>query len=201
MATITSGTPVALVEVYEERLAFPPPAGGALYVAVHEGALRAGERNRLTQVVGLDGGRVTWLGALDERMLAEREGAPERDVRTLVAWLLGRGAFGQVIWPGDLARRPGDDLLTVYQKDRPWLVVGALDDGSPVAAPLNEASNPLWFTPVIEARDQLVPNAKRVQVELAHLWSFPEGSEVSGGVNSAAREAVTEALRAYFGMA
>jgi hypothetical protein len=201
MATIPSGTPVFLLSDYETSLAFPPPAEGSLFVAVHEGALRVGARNPLTQIAALEGGTVTWMGALDERMLIERDGPREVDVGTLVAWVLGRGRFGEVIWPGDLVCPPGERLFTVYQKSRPWIIVGGLDDGSPVAAPLNDATNPLWFTPVIEAHDQIVPNAKRVQVELAHLWSFPANAATYGSVNQTARETIVAALRAYFGAA
>lgn len=200
MATIAPGTPVSLLPGVAEALTFPPPAEATLIVAVHDGALRAGDRNLLTQVIGLEGDSITWAGALDERLLEPADGSPIHEARTMLAWCLGRGAMWNIIWPGDLARRPGErELYTVYRDSRPWVILGALDDGSPLAAPLNDATNPMWFTPVIEARDILAPTTKRGQLELAHLWSFPAIGEVAGTISGGARPAVEEALRGYFG--
>lgn len=196
---LASGTAVSLLPVYRDALAFPPPDDVPLYIAVHPGALRAGERNRLTQVVAAGARGITWVGALDERMLEPGDAPPMRDARALLSWYLGRGSTWNVIWPGDLSRRPGEDLFTVYRTSRPWVILGELDDGSPLAAPLNDATNPTWFTPVIEANDILLPNAKRCQLELAHLWSFPPGLQVSGSISRGTRRAVNEALRGYFG--
>ncbi len=200
MATIAPGTAVTLSAPYTGALAVPPPPNASLHIAVHEGALRAGARNLLTQVVAIEGGGITWAGALDERMLEVVDAAPVPDARLLLSWCLGRGSMWNIIWPGDLARRPGEqDLYTVYRVSRPWVVLGALDDDSPLAAPLNDATNPVWFTPVIEAHDILMPNAKRCQLELAHLWSFPVMGQVDGTISAGARPAITDALRTYFG--
>jgi len=201
MATIPAGAHVSLREEYHAALAFPPPADDHLYVAVHHGALNAGSANRLTQVISIGDREVTWVGALDERMLVVGDRSPDPDARMLLTWLLGRGRFGEIIWPGDLVvvgTHPQVDLYTVYQKSRPWVVVGALDDGTPIAAPLNDATNPLWFTPIIEEADILMPGPKRAQLELAHLWSFPSDPEARGRVSDHAAAQISGAIAAYF---
>jgi hypothetical protein len=198
MATIPAGTPVALLDEYEDALAFPPPPEAVLYIAAHDGALRAGVRNLLTQLVAVEGHAIAWVGALDERMLTVLDDPPLPEARLMLSWYLDRGAMWNIIWPGELARRPGEELYTVYRVSRPWVILGELEDGSPLAAPLNDATHPTWFTPVIEAHDILLPNAKRCQLELAHLWSFPPGDPVAGSISRGARLAITEALRTYF---
>jgi hypothetical protein len=84
MATIAPGTEVVLRAGEAAKLRFPPPESVRLYVAVHEGALKAGEGNRLTQVVGCVEDELHWVGALgDGGAVSGRAAgrAPERCAR------------------------------------------------------------------------------------------------------------------------
>ena len=85
MATIPPGSRVAIQAKDADRLISPPPQTAGLWVVVHPHALRAGSRNRLTMVIGLDGAeQIVWVGALDEQMLGalpERKPGLRRQLR------------------------------------------------------------------------------------------------------------------------
>ncbi|MFP4624789.1 MAG: hypothetical protein ACLFRX_11460 [Gemmatimonadota bacterium] len=200
MAQLPPGRLVLLDDAALGKLRFPPPTGEVV-VAVHEGALKA-PQNRLTLAAWLDdAGQVGWVGAIDERMVVGQLGRTASP-RPAIARRLFRGRRDwSLVWPGHLVR-PGvpTPLYTLYDDDRPWLVVGELASGAPLAAPLNDArGNPKWYAPRIGREELEGAGAKDGQLEMAHLWSLPEGLPAVGGVAEAARPALRETVSAYYG--
>jgi len=199
MATIPPGTEVTLRAGESAKLRFPPPESVRLYVAVHEGALKIGEGNRLTQVVGCVEDELHWVGALDERMLDLGPGSSFPWARSLITdGLFGEDDPWDIVWPGLLTtggvRRP---YYTIYDGDRPWVTLGRCPEGL-LAAPLNDArGNPKWWTPRIDAADLEFVEGKAAQVELAHLWTIGEMHMRTGRVADRARAEVEARLRAY----
>jgi hypothetical protein len=200
MATLPPGTSVDLTEYAGEMLRFPPPDGD-LVVVVHPAALRA-TWDRHTQVAQLGDGGLTWLGALGEDMLITLDEPDDPDARAACARCFLRGSrLWEVVRPGallvpDAPRAPS----TIYggSDRRPWIVVGETDTGDLIAAPLNDASNPKWWTPVVPRAALSFPgNVKDAQVELAHLWSLPAATAVVGEVTAIGRGTVERAVLAY----
>lgn len=199
MATLPPGTEVSIRTNALRRLNFPPPKGSVLVVAVHEGALRA-PGSPHTQLIGLRHGDVIWAGALGEHLLTvESEGGG--DPRQLLGDAMGTGPrLWDVVWPLELvADSRRGHLSTVYQGERPWVVIGLVSGGDLLAAPLNEAANPKRFTPILGREDVLMPgSSKESQLELAHVWSLPQSLGAVGSVAPEARGRILEALRSYF---
>jgi hypothetical protein len=197
MPLLRPGTQVSIPPALLRRLAFPPPEGAALLVAVHPAALLS-PRSPHTQLAGFVYGELAWAGAMGEAILdvlSEDGGDP----RQLLAEAVGTGArLWDVVWPGELV--PGGGALsTIYQGERPWVVVGETSQGDVLAAPLNEGGNPKWYTPLLAREEVLMEgSSKDAQLELAHLWSFPESMAAVGTVLSGARPRILEALKAYF---
>jgi len=193
------GTEVVLRAGESTKLRFPPPEGVRLYVAVHEGALKVGAGNRLTQLVGCVEDELHWVGALDERMLDRGSGASFPGVRSLIAGaLFGEDEPWDILWPGLLTmegvRRP---YYTVYDGDRPWVTLGRCPEGV-LAAPLNDArGNPKWWTPRIDAADLEFVEGKSAQLELAHLWTIPDLHMRTGRIRDRVRVEVEGRLRDY----
>ena len=123
-----------------------------------------------------------------------------RDPRSALGrQMLGGLHLWEVFRPGLLtASGVSVPLLTVYNGERPWVVVGELTTGDVLAAPLNDAAgNPKWFSPIIEAGDLMFPGSKVSQLELAHVWSF--GAHVPIGiVSDHGRASVAGGIRSYF---
>ena len=200
MATLPAGTVVDLTEHAAAVLRFPPP-DGELVIVVHPAALRA-RWDRHTQVAQRTDGGLTWLGALGEEMLVTLDIAPDADARAACAARYLRGSrLWQVVRPGalllpDAPREPS----TIYAGSdrRPWVVIGETDDGDPIAAPLNDATNPKWWTPVVpHAALSFAGNVKDAQLELAHAWSLPAEVAAVGEVTELGRGAIERAILAY----
>ena len=199
MASIPAGTPVRFRAGELARLRFPPPCAEVV-IAVHPNALRA-PQNSLTLAACADGaGCLQWVGAVDERMLlpSGERGASLR--AAILERLLIGGRSWQVVRPGLLtASGVGDPYLTLYAGERPWVVLGELEDGQLLAAPLNGVlGNPKWFAPQVAARHLLFPGARPAQLELAHLWSLPATLPRSGVVHGDARADLGWAVFEYY---
>ena len=202
LATLPPGTAVDLNEYADEILRFTPPDGD-LVIVVNPAALRASWDTH-TQVAQFDAGALTWLGALGEDMLITLDAPPDPGARRACAerFLTGDRLW-QVVRPGalllpDAPRSPS----TVYAGSdrRPWVVVGESDVGEPIAAPLNDASNPKWWTPVVARSALSFPgNLKDAQLELAHVWSLPADVITVGEVTPLGRSAIERAIREYVG--
>ena len=199
MPTLPPGTEVSIRPDGRRRLSFPPPGGSVLLVAVHDAALRA-PGSPHTQLIGLRHGDLIWAGALSEHLLTVRsEGGG--DPRQLLGEAVGAGSrLWDLVWPGELLADPqGGPLSTIYQGERPWVVIGVVPGGDLLAAPLNEAANPKWFTPLLAREEVRMPgSSKESQLELAHVWSFPQSLGAVGTVAPEARTRVLGALRSYF---
>jgi hypothetical protein len=200
VATLQPGTAVDLTEYASEVLRFPPPDGD-LVVVVHPAALRA-TWDAHTQVAQVEAGELTWLGALGEDMLVTLDVPGEPGARAALARALLRGdRLWEVVRPGsllvpDAPRAPS----TIYggSDRRPWIVLGEAATGDLIAAPLNDASNPKWWTPVVPRTALSFPgNVKDSQVELAHAWSLPATIGAIGEVTAMGRVAVERAVLAY----
>jgi hypothetical protein len=200
MATLPPGTAVDLTEYASEVLRFLPPDGD-LVVVVHPAALRA-SWDAHTQVAQLGDDGIAWLGALSEDMLVTLAEPGDPDARAALARCFLRGRrLWEVVRPGallvpDAPRAPS----SIYggSDRRPWIVVGATDSDDPIAAPLNDATNPKWWTPVVARAALSFPgNVKDAQVELAHTWSLPPTVSAIGEVTAIGRSAVERAVLAY----
>lgn len=200
MATLAPGTIVDLTEAAAEALRFPPPDGD-LVIVVHPSALRA-RFDAHTQVALVGDGGLAWLGAFGEDMLVtlDEEGDPGARAACAACYLRGERLWqivrpGALVWP-DAPRAPS----TIYggSDRRPWLVLGETDAGDLLAAPLNDAGNPKWWTPVVPHAAVSFPgNVKDSQVELAHVWSLPASLARVGEVTPLGRAAVERAVRVY----
>ena len=199
MPTLPPGTVVSIRPEASRRLNFPPPEGSVLLVGVHDAALKAPESPH-TQLLGFQYGELVWAGALSETLLelASEDGG---DPRQLLGEAIGSGSrLWDVVWPGELmSGREHRFQSTAYQGERPWVVVGETTSGDLLAAPLNEAGNPKWYTPLLSQEEVLMPgSSKDAQLELAHLWSLPASLPSIGSVSATARPRVLEALKTYF---
>ena len=199
MPTLPPGTEVSIRPDALRRLAFPPPEGAVLLVGIHPAALKAPESPH-TQLLGFRFGELAWAGALSEAFLeVSSEGGG--DPRQLLGEAMGTGhRLWEVVWPGELQAGQERGLpSTAYQGERPWVVVGEIASGDLLAAPLNEAGNPKWYTPLVAREEVLMPgSSKDAQLELAHLWSLPASLPSVGSVSPGGQARVMEALKRYF---
>ena|GEM_PF-880149 len=200
LATLPPGTIVDLTEHAAEVLRFLPPDGD-LVVVVHPSALRA-TWSAHTQVAQLGEDGLAWMGALGEEMLVSLDAPPDPGARAACASCFLRGArLWEIVRPGALlAEGAAREVSTVYAGSdrRPWIVIGEADTGDLLAAPLNDATNPKWWTPVVpRAALSFSGNVKDSQVELAHAWSLPASVVSVGVVAPAGRGAVERAVRTY----
>jgi len=200
LATLPPGTIVDLTEHAAEVLRFLPPDGD-LVVVVHPSALRAAWSAH-TQVAQLNEDGLAWLGALGEDMLVTLDVPPDDAARSVCAACFLRGArLWEIVRPGALLVEGAPTApSTVYagSERRPWIVIGEADTGDLLAAPLNDAGNPKWWTPVVPRTALSFPgNVKDSQVELAHVWSVPASVPSVGAVAPAGRGAVERAVRTY----
>jgi len=199
MPTLPPGFEVTIRPEAIQQLTYPPPEGSVLLVGVHDAALKAPESPH-TQLLGFQYGELVWAGALSEsllRVVSEEGGDP----RQLLGEAIGVGPrLWDVVWPGELMSGPHlGGHTTIYQGERPWVVIGETTTGDLLAAPLNEAGNPKWFTPLVDREEVLMSgSSKDAQLELAHLWSLPASLPAVGSVSSSGQDRVREALRIYF---
>jgi len=203
VATLPPGTIVDLSEHASDVLRFVPPDGD-LVIVVHPAALRA-PWDAHTQVAQVQGGWLTWLGALGEELLVTLgDVPPDVGARAACASCMLRGErLWEILRPGALVL-PGAprEASSVYAGSdrRPWVVIGETDLGDPIAAPLNEASNPKWWTPIVPRSALAFPGSvKDAQLELAHTWSLPAELTPIGRVTDAAQGEIERAVRAYLG--
>ena len=199
MPTLPPGTEVSIRPEVLRRLTFPPPEGSVLLVGVHDAALNAPESPH-TQLLGFRLGELVWAGALSETLL-QVESEDAGDPRQLLGEAIGIGRrLWDVVWPSELMSGRDSRLLsTAYQGERPWVVIGETTSGDLLAAPLNEAGNPKWYTPVLAREEVLMHgSSKDAQLELAHLWSLPAALPSVGSVSPAGQARVGEALKIYF---
>jgi hypothetical protein len=200
MAALPPRTRVKFRDGEAPRLRFRPAGDDALVVCVHPGALKA-PHNRLSLVLGTGSSAVSWVGAVDETML-EAVGEIKTDPRVLVRdRLLEGGRLWEVVRPGLLtAASVAPPLGTIYDGDRPWVVLGELENGRVLAAPLNDASgNPKWWAPQVAATALEFVGSKDSQIELAHLWSFDAHAlRVSGVVAETVRAPLGEDVLSYY---
>ena len=170
-------------------------------IVVHPAALRA-RWDAHTQVAQFVRDELTWVGALDEGMLVTLDAPSDPGARPALARRFLRGErLWQLVRPGAL-QRPGAPRApsTVYagSERRPWIVIGETDLGDPIAAPLNDPSNPKWWTPIVpRAALAFAGTSKDAQLELAHAWSLPADVEAIGEVTALGRAAIERALRDY----
>ncbi|MBT8395447.1 MAG: hypothetical protein KJN92_00715 [Gemmatimonadetes bacterium] len=199
MPILLPGTEVSIRPEAFRRLRFRPPEDAVLLIAVHDAGLLA-RHSPHTQLLGFSEGDLAFAAALSEDLLTvESEGGG--DPRILLGEAIGVGPrVWDVIWPGELVIDPErGPLATTYQGERPWVVIGTTTDGEPLAAPLNEAGNPKWYTPLLAREEVLMSgSSKDAQLELAHLWSFPGSTPAVGSVAMEARDRVLAELRKYF---
>jgi len=171
-------------------------------VVVHPSALRA-PWSAHTQVACLDEDGLAWLGALGEEMLVTVDEPPDPSARSVCAACFLRGEhLWEIVRPGTLfvPDTPGAPSTVYAGSDRrPWLAIGEADTGDLLAAPLNDAANPKWWTPVVPRTAlSFHGNVKDSQVELAHVWSMPTSVPSVGMLTPPGRAAVERAVRAYF---
>ena len=199
MPTLRPGTEVVIRPEALRRLTFPPQEGSVVLVGIHEAGLLV-RKSLHTQLLGFTAGELSWAGALSESLLAVRS-TGGGDPRMLLGEAIGAGPrLWDVVWPGELVLDPNrGPLATTYQGERPWVVVGITPEGDLLAAPLNEAGNPKWYTPLLAQDEVLMPgSSKDAQLELAHLWSLPRSVGAVGSVAETARARILEDLRSYF---
>lgn len=199
MPTLSPGTVVSIRPEALRRLTFPPPEGAVLLVGVHDAALKAPESPH-TQLLGFQFGELVWAGALSEALLdvVSEDGG---DPRQLLGEAIGTGPrLWEVVWPGELMSVRDHRLLsTAYQGERPWVVIGATTSRDLLAAPLNEAGNSKWYTPLLAREEVLMHGStKDAQLELAHLWSLPASLPKLGSISPAGQSRVLATLRTYF---
>ena len=200
VATLPTGSKVRLTERATRSLRFLPPLSD-LTVVVHPAALRAPYSDH-TQLACISCGELVWLGALGEDLLEAVAAPCDMSARaTCAARLLVGSRLWEVVRPGllvqDHVARP---LSTIYDGSalRPWVIIGETADGAPIAAPLNEPSNPKWFTPEIPQAAMSFPgNIKNAQLELAYIWTLPANVATEGAVLAAGVKAVEAAIRGY----
>lgn len=177
MATLPIGTAVELSSKARAALRTPPRRGAELHVAVHSDALAA-RGSTHTQLVVIEGAAITWAAAMGEELLEVRKAAPAPMARSLLASAIGKGPrLWEFVRPGELLTaewtRTKTPLSTIYLGKRPWLVIGATESDRLLAAPLNKASNPKWYSPVLpQSEMEFEGNDQDSQVELAHLWTM-----------------------------
>lgn len=200
MADIDPNTEVCLNSSYSGDLCFPP-SGVDLVVAVEDASLKSA--SRLTTVVEIDGGNIKWCGSIDEAGLAQQSTKYSGDARDLLTQRLFQGRrLWDVIQPGLLRQSASTTIDTVYQGNRPWIVVGELTNGNLLAVPLNDLGSGVrrHYQSFVDKKHLQLNGmtAKDSKAELNHLWSFPKTTQKMGTVDQAAHACLEQGLRGYY---
>jgi len=202
MATITPDSIVAFKANALPGLAYPPDrSDGAFTVAVNPFAMKV-PHVALTTVVQRGGsGSLLWVASLDESLI-DAVGETSAGARAaLAACLLSGADLWTVVQPGEL-RIAGPPIAdTVYQGDRPWVVIGEAGSAGVLAVPLNDAGGGdiRQYQHLLRASDLVFPGSKDSRVELNHVWSFPRGLPLLGSVDSSAVSGLADAIKKEFG--
>lgn len=199
MARLAPGRRVLLDDDGLARLRFPPPTSEVV-IAVHPGALNAPE-NRLTLAAALDDDDTpVWVGAIDERMVLGALGGTASPRPSIARCLFQGARVWSVVWPGPLlGHGVPAPYGTIYDGDRPWVVLGELRAGPLLAAPLNDVrGNPKWYAPRIDAADFEGAAGKDGQLEMAHLWALPEDLPAVDRVRERAWTGLRAGVEGYY---
>jgi hypothetical protein len=198
MASIPPGSAVQLRSDVVPKLRLAAPSDD-LFIAVHRDALKS-PHSVHTQVVTLADGRVTWTAGLGEDLLQLREASAFPEARAVLreSLLTGDRLF-EIILPGGLLRfGVSGSLSTIYHFERPWLVIGEAAEGQPIAVPLNDATNPKWYAPLVRAADLGLPGTKDAQLELAHAWTVRTSASTIGRLGPAVRAPLAGTITTYY---
>jgi hypothetical protein len=187
MASIAPDLLVTLLPGHGLR--FPPRPGGVLAIAVSPQALRS-PTNTLTQVVRVENDGITWVGALDEKLLKLVPGQLPNCRDRLCSLLFQGERTWKVILPGEL-RQPDSRIRdTVYRGSRPWLVLAGPGPFGILAAPLNDAQGDgkrKSYQVFIPQVDFDMAAVKDSLLEPGHIWSFPQSTKTAGELYAHAR--------------
>lgn len=198
MASIPPGSAVQLKPDVLQKLRFAPPTDD-LFVAVHRDALKS-PASVHTQVVGLEDSLVTWTAGLGEDLIQVRDAPAFPGARpALFECLLTGDRLWEIILPGGLLRfGVSGPLSTIYQFERPWLVIGEAAGNQAIAVPLNDATNPKWYAPLVRAADLGLSGTKDAQLELAHAWTVRPSASNIGRLPLPVQETLGGAIRRYY---
>jgi len=210
MPTLTLGTAVALKPGVHAALNLPCSAQGELYIAVNPGALKV-QAVTLTVVAERSGGDIVWVGALDETMLEPRMVSAWPQARQALNDRVGAGTHPwEIRYPGTLLI-PGTQGGMVYRGSRPWLIIGALANGRPLAVPLNSTTatvtnkpytmflNKAWYVVTPSATDpRQLHGDTNATAELPHIWSLPADLVNCGHVLPEHTSSLVHSLSIYY---
>jgi hypothetical protein len=198
MASIPPGSAVQLKPDVIPKLRLSAPSD-ELFVAVHRDALKSPQSVH-TQVVALADSRVTWTAGLGEDLLEPRDARAFPAARAALGESLLTGKrLWEIILPGGLLRfGVSGSLSTIYHFERPWLVIGEAVGDQPIAVPLNDATNPKWYAPLVRAADLGLAGTKDAQLELAHAWTVRPSASTIGRLGFAVRAPLAGTITAYY---
>ena len=200
MPTIPADTLVQLVPGADARLRYLPPQPAQLVVAIEAAALKA-PRSPLTTVIAVHHDQIVWVGSIDEAMVATSINNRPNARSELTALLLTDSPrCFEIVRPGWLRTHGAPIQDTVYQKDRPWIVIGESAHCGLLAVPLNDAgAGPRGhYQHYLNAGELDFVGSKDSTAELAHIWSFPATLPAAGQVRPAAQAGLAAAVKGYF---
>lgn len=210
MPVLPIGAAVSLKPGVLVGMNLPCSAAADLYIAVHPGALKV-QAVTLTVVVERAGNDVVWVGALDESMLERRAAPAWPQARQALCDRVGMGAqLWEIRYPGPLLKA-GADSGMVYRGNRPWLIIGKLVNGLPLAVPFNSITatatnkpynmflDKSWYVITPSDTDmRLLPGDTNSTAELPHIWSLPAGLVNCGHVLPQHTAGLMNSLNIYY---
>ena len=188
----------------------PPGEATPLHIAVHPGAYRV-TTNSLTVVAERNGEDISWVGALDESMRRRDASSGWAQARSALNSRVGIGSrMWEIVYPGPLLKE-GAQYGMVYLGDRPWLIIGELTNGRPLAVPMNSTNRTestkaynlfldmSWYVIMPSETDhRLLQSDTNCLAELPHIWSLPMGFEKRGEVLEAHRAGLLSRMKVYY---